>query len=109
MSSTNTEYVDVTTYSGEQLAELLHIADKKPVLLYMPDIDYSGMQMVEDFASKNGFQVLNIPITLPLMDIAKQAKYAGVCTNPLFLLRITRGLRSMITCVLNASEVGKND
>lgn len=97
LSSTSTEFLDVTTYSGNQLSELLHIADKKPVLLYMPDFDYNKMQTVEDFAKENDFKLLNIPITLPVMDIVKQAEYAGVEITSDFITEIMNGLRILIT------------
>ena len=101
MSSTSIEYVDTTIYSGDQLSELLHIADKKPVLLYMPDIDYGEMQRLEDFAKENNLKLINIPITLPLMDIVKQAEYAGVEITSEFIANIRSGLRILITSALN--------
>ena len=101
MSSTSIEYVDTTIYSGDQLSELLHIADKKPVLLYMPYLDFKNMEWLEQRAKESGTQLLNIPITLPIMDIVKQSEYAGIEITSDFISEIMSGVRILITNTLN--------
>lgn len=95
------KYVDVTTYSRSKISSLLHVADKKPILLYMPYLDFKGMEWLEAKAKESGTQLLNIPITLPVMDIVKQSEYAGIEITSDFVLMIMNGMRDLITDTLN--------
>ena len=95
------KYVDITTYSRDEVSQLLHIADKSQVLLYMPYLDFKDMEWIEQCAKENGMQFLNIPITLPVMDIVKQSEYAGIEITSNFVSDVMIGVRNLIADTLN--------
>ena len=95
------KYVDITTYCRDEVSQLLHIADKSQVLLYMPYLDFKDMEWIEQCAKENGMQFLNIPITLPVMDIVKQSEYAGIEITSNFVSDVMIGVRNLIADTLN--------
>lgn len=101
MSSTSIEYVDVSKHSKKELEQLVKGTGHEMVLLYMPDLDYKKMQEFESLAEANGVKLINIPITLPVMDIVKQAEYAGIEITKEFVVSIRNGIRDLITDTLN--------
>ena len=101
LSPPGKNYVDITTFSRSEVNQLQHIADKKPVLLYMPYLDFKDMEWFEQYANDNGFQFMNIPITLPVMDVVKQSEYAGIEITTGFITDIMNGIRNLITETFN--------
>ena len=80
---------------------MINVLEKDIVLLYMPDLSYKEMSDLEDFASENDIKLINIPITLPVMDIVKQAEYAGIEITQEFVISIRNGIRKLITDTMN--------
>ena len=101
MSSTSIEYIDTSRYTKQEIEHLIRISSKDLVLLYMPDLNYKEMQDLEDFAKANDVKLINIPVTLPVMDIVKQAEYAGIEITKEFVIAIRNGIRNLITDTLN--------
>lgn len=104
MLSGNTRYIDVTDYDIDMVKMLLlsnNECDTKTVLLYMPDINYRAMHELEELAPSGNFALLTIPITLPLMDIAKQMEYAGIEVSNELLFQLRYGIRKMIVEILS--------
>lgn len=100
LSSFHGKYFDVTECNSKDLQAITK-ADKNLVLVYMPDLDYSEMEKLEKFAKDCGLKFLNIPITLPVMDIIKQAEYVGVEISREFIAKIRNGIMRLIVQTLN--------
>ena len=75
-----TEYIDVTEISRETSGAYIHkiASASNPCLVFMPNLDYTGMYEAEQLAASMGIGFLNIPITLSVMDLVKQMEFAGV-------------------------------
>ena len=101
LSSTSIEHIDTSQYSKQEIEHLIRVSNKDLVLLYMPDLNYKEMQDLEDFARENQLKLINIPVTLPVMDIVKQAEYAGIEITNDFVIAIRNGIRKLITDTLN--------
>ena len=101
MSSTSIEYIDTSQCTKQEIEQIIRTSNKDPVLLYMPDLNYKEMQDLEDFAKANDVKLINIPVTLPVMDIVKQAEYAGIEITQEFIIAIRNGIRNLITDTLN--------
>ena len=65
-------YIDVTNGIPEVLPQ-----GQKICFVFLPDFDYAGMNDAERAAREAGFAFLNIPITLPVLDLVKQMEFAG--------------------------------
>lgn len=88
-------YLDVSDLDLARVPEAF-IEGNNPVLVYMPDLNYKRLNDVEEFAKANNLRYIVLPITLPAMDIVKQAEYAGVKITEKFLMQIRTGIRSAI-------------
>ena len=69
---------------------------ENPVLLFMPNLDYSGMGDAEQLADDFKIGILNIPITLAVMDLSKQMEYAGIELNADLIRDLEHGIRKML-------------
>ena len=95
-------YIDITDFTPSHLQYFMNDnKDNNFVLLYMPYLNYSNMLQLEELAGKQHVKCMNIPITLPVMDIVKQAEHAGVETTSAFVLRIIYSVRKAIVDALN--------
>lgn len=94
----STDYIDVTKIGIEEPGTYISRigASKNPVLVFMPNLNYAGMLEAEDLAGNCGIGVLNIPITLPIMDLIRQMEYAGVSVTPYMISSMESSLRSLI-------------
>lgn len=94
--------IDVTDIqkvgSGAYIAKIA--SSENPVLLFMPNLDYSGMREAEDLASNLEIGVLNIPITLPVMDLSKQMEYAGIEVDYNLIQELEAGIRKLLVDIV---------
>lgn len=75
-----------------------------PVLVFMPNLDYSGMHEAEDLASQFNIGFVNIPITLPMLDLTKQMEFAGLRITQRLIAGLECSIRSAIIEQLNREE-----
>lgn len=94
--------IDVTDIqkvgSGAYIAKIA--SSENPVLLFMPNLDYSGMREAEDLAANLEIGVLNIPITLPVMDLTKQMEYAGIEVDYNLIQELEAGIRKLLVDIV---------
>ena len=102
----STDYIDVSEISTKGSGAYIHeiAVSMHPVLVFMPNLDYSGMHDAEDFAAtiNAGFMVL--PITLSMLDLFKQMEFAGVHISKKLSCGLESALRSAIIQQLNNIE-----
>lgn len=94
----STEFIDVSGIKenspGSYISRIA--AANNPVLVFMANLDYSGMYDAEELASQFNIGFLNIPITLPMMDLVRQIEFAGIRMTPDLLSGIESAFRSSI-------------
>ena len=78
---------------------------KDPVLLYMPNLSYQTKDF-DELIAELGIRSYCIPVTLPVMDIVSQMKYAGIEVTPEIVIKIQNGIRKVIVDTLE--EEGAN-
>lgn len=72
---------------------------KDPVLLYMPNLSYQTKDF-DELIAELGIRSYCVPVTLPVMDIVSQMKYAGITVTPEIVTRIQNGIRKVIVDTL---------
>lgn len=99
--------IDVSEITEDNVGEFVHqiAAAANPVLVYMPNLDYKGMQAAENLAEAMGIKLLTIPITVVVMDLVKQMEFAGVEITERLLRDIPVAIRVAIMESLNAKEI----
>lgn len=98
------EYIDVSDIVQDSSGSYIHkiASARNPCLVFMPNLDYTGMYEAEQLASSMGIGFLNIPITLPVMDLIKQMEFAGVVLSKKLLDDIPKAMRIAILETLNS-------
>lgn len=89
-------YIDVTDGIPEEIP-----AGQNICFVFLPYLDYKGMEEAEANALGRGFSFMNIPITLPVLDLAKQMEYAGVTLTGKLLADIPKAIRAVVMEALN--------
>ena len=99
--------IDISTITHDNAGQFVHLiaADPNPVLVYMPNHDYKGMQAAENLAEAMGVKILIIPITVVVMDLVKQMEFAGVEITERLLRDIPVAIRVAIMESLNLKEM----
>ena len=102
----NTEYIDVSDIKRKQAGAYISriAAAKNPVLVFMPNLDYAGMHDAEALASNFNIGFLNIPITLPMLDLVKQMEFAGVHVTQQLVSGIESAFRLAVIEQMNGEE-----
>ena len=100
------EYIDVSEIKRNPVSMYVSkIAVSKcfanPVLVFMPNLDYAGMHEAESLAAEFNIGFLNIPITLPMLDLIRQMEFAGVHITQNLMNGIESAFRSAIIDQLN--------
>lgn len=99
--------IDISTITHDNAGQFVHriAADPNPVLVYMPNHDYKGMQAAKDLAEAMQIGLLIIPITVVVMDLVKQIEFAGVEITERLLRDIPVAIRVAIMESLNSKEM----
>ncbi len=72
--------IDVSGITQENVGQFVHqiASATNPVLVYMPNHDYKGMQAAKELAEAMKISLQIIPITAVVMDLVNQMEFAGV-------------------------------
>lgn len=96
MNTKNVLYIDVTDGIPGELP-----AEQNICFVFLPYLDYKGMEEAEANALGRGYSFMNIPITLPVLDLVKQMEFAGVEISGKLLNDIPRAIRQVVIETLN--------
>lgn len=103
MSTDAIKYIDVSKISERTPGAYISVIarEKHPVLVFMPMFEYDGMEAARDMALKLGIKFVNVPITLPIMDLVHQMEYGGIEITQQLVLSLQDQLRETVIRILN--------
>ena len=96
--SMSISYIDVSeigVYSAGAYISRIAGAEN-PMLVFMPNLNYAGMHEAEEMAASFNIGMLNIPITLPMLDLVRQMEFAGVHMSQKLICGLEKAFRSAI-------------
>lgn len=102
----STEYIDVSEISLKHAGAYISriAATEHPVLVFMPNLNYTGMGEAEDLAAKFNIGFIVLPITLPMADLTRQMEFSGVRIHAGFIAGMESSFRRGIIEQLNIKE-----
>mgnify|MGYP007056185233 CR=1 FL=1 len=97
--NTNYFYIDVTNSIPDEIPKKKNIC-----FVYMPYLNYKSMDEAEQAALDRGYAFMNLPITLPMLDLIKQMEFVGIEITEKLLQDLPANMRLMVIEKLNAGS-----